>query len=213
MSPDEGHQTFETRANKLAELAQQCAQCQRCKLHSGRTLSVFADGNPYARLMVIGEGPGHYEDQSGIPFVGKAGQLLTRMLASVGFDRSQDTYIANVVKCRPPGNRTPEREEIAACATYLNAQIEAVKPLILILSGATAVRGVLGNESPISRIRGQWIQWQGIWCMPMFHPSYLLRNDSREKGSPKWLAWQDLKAIRKKYQELTADSENDQITS
>jgi DNA polymerase len=191
------------REDYLSNLAQICSNCTRCELHQGRTRSVFSDGNPNARLMIVGEGPGQNEDQTGLPFVGKAGQLLTRMLNAVGFDRQQDTYIANVVKCRPPSNRTPTQAEMAACFPYLKRQIQAVQPLILVLTGATAVKGVLADPRPISRIRGEWILRQNIWCMATFHPSFLLRNESKEKGSPKWLAWQDFKEIRRKYQELT----------
>lgn len=190
---------------RLAILAEECSRCTQCELHRGRTFSVFADGNPRARLMLVGEGPGQFEDQTGVPFVGKAGQLLTRMLHSVGFNRLQDTYIANIVKCRPPGNRTPTPEEIRACFPYLEAQIRLVQPAILILAGSTAVKGVLGDKRPISSIRGEWLYWNEIWCMPVFHPSYLLRNESREKGSPKWLAWQDFKEIRRKFLELGCD--------
>jgi uracil-DNA glycosylase len=195
--------TENNREQKLEALAQTCSNCTHCKLHNGRTFSVFSDGTPYARIMVIGEGPGQNEDETGVPFVGKAGQLLTRMLISVGFDRLRDTYIANIVKCRPPGNRAPTAAEMEACFPYLKTQIEIVNPLILVLTGATAVKGVLGDRGAISKIRGQWIQWQGIWCMPIFHPAYLLRNESRLKGSPKWLAWQDLKEIRRKYLALS----------
>lgn len=186
----------------LAELAQECAACTRCPLHEGRTNSVFADGNPTAKLMVIGEGPGRNEDEQGIPFVGRAGKLLTKMLESVGFNRQADTYICNIVKCRPPNNRAPERIEIDACFPFLEAQIELVKPRIILLAGATAVKGVLKDLRPISKIRGQWLEWRGIQVMPIFHPSFLLRNESREVGSPKWLTWQDLKAIHQKFIEL-----------
>ncbi|MBF2053931.1 MAG: uracil-DNA glycosylase [Candidatus Sericytochromatia bacterium] len=186
------------KAEQLAELAAECAACTRCGLHAGRTRSVFSDGNPAARIMLIGEGPGYNEDQQGKPFVGQAGQLLDRMLAAIGLDRQQ-VYIANIVKCRPPGNRTPTPEEMQACLGYLEAQIALVQPQIIILSGATALQGLLQQKRSISRSRGQWLQWQGIWCMPIFHPAYLLRNAARDKGSPKWLTWQDLKAIKAKY--------------
>lgn len=187
---------------KLANLAEICARCTQCELHRNRTFSVFADGNPHARLMLIGEGPGALEDQTGVPFVGKAGQLLTRMLHAAGFNRLQDIYITNVVKCRPPGNRTPTPAEMQACFPYLQAQIEWVQPAILILAGATALRGVLKDHRPISQVRGEWQYWNQIWCMPIFHPSFLLRHASREKGTPKWLTWQDLKEIRRKFLEL-----------
>lgn len=186
---------------QLAQLAAECAACTGCGLHAGRTRSVFSDGNPAAQIMLIGEGPGYNEDLQGKPFVGQAGQLLDRMLAAIGLDRQQ-VYIANIVKCRPPGNRAPTPEEMQACLGYLEAQIALVQPQIIILSGATALQGLLKEKRSITRSRGQWLQWQGIWCMPIFHPAYLLRNAARDKGSPKWLTWQDLKAIKAKYQAL-----------
>ncbi|MGV3524545.1 MAG: uracil-DNA glycosylase [Candidatus Sericytochromatia bacterium] len=192
----------DVRAAELAALAETCASCQRCGLHRGRTRSVFSDGNPEARLMIIGEGPGQQEDQSGVPFVGKAGQLLDKMLAAIQLERQHDVYITNVVKCRPPANRTPEPEEMAACFPYLQRQIELIQPEIILLAGATALRGVLLGKRSITRSRGEWVQWQGIWCMPIFHPAYLLRNDARTVGSPKWQTWQDLKAVARKRAEL-----------
>lgn len=192
------------RALCLQELAVACASCELCGLHTGRTHSVFSDGNSEARIMLIGEGPGQREDETGKPFVGKAGQLLDKILASAGFDRHSNIYIANVVKCRPPGNRTPTVEEMQACFPYLEEQISLLQPRILILAGATALQGVLGEKRSITRCRGQWLQWNGIWCMPIFHPAYLLRNDSRAPGSPKWQTWQDLKEIARKYREEMA---------
>jgi DNA polymerase len=161
--------------------------------------------------MLIGEGPGQHEDEQGLPFVGKSGQLLDKILASVNFNPDQDVYICNVVKCRPPGNRKPEPLEMAACLPYLLEQIRIMDPKLILLVGATAVQGILGSKivgkTGISKLRGQWYSWtdgQGKerLCMPIFHPSYLLRNQSREKGSPKWLTWQDIQAVRTKYDEL-----------
>jgi DNA polymerase len=151
-----------------------------------------------ARLMVIGEGPGAQEDATGLPFVGRAGRLLDQMLASVGLDSERDAYICNVVKCRPPDNRKPTAQEMAACAPWLAVQIAAVDPTVILLCGATALEGVLGIRTGISRLRGRWHPWQGRWVMPLFHPSYLLRNPSREAGSPKWLTWQDLQEVRRR---------------
>jgi uracil-DNA glycosylase family 4 len=188
--------------DQLQTIAQQCASCTRCGLHKGRIQTVFADGNPQAKLMIIGEGPGQNEDETGIPFVGKAGQLLTKMLESVGLNRAEDTYIANIVKCRPPQNRTPTPEEMAACLPHLRAQINLVQPRLIVLAGGTAVKGLIGNIGGITKVRGTWRTWQGIPCMPIFHPSYLLRNESRAVGSPKWETWQDLKAIYARYQAL-----------
>jgi DNA polymerase len=185
----------------LASLALACADCRRCPLASGRQQVVVSRGNPAARLMVIGEGPGAQEDARGLPFVGRAGQLLDQMLASVGLDSNQDAYIANVVKCRPPDNRKPSPEEMAACRPWLVEQIALVNPAVIVLAGATAMEGVLGVKGGISKLRGQWRQGEsgalaGRWLLPIFHPSYLLRNASREQGSPKWHTWQDLKQLR-----------------
>lgn len=199
----------EERALCLRELAVACASCELCPLAGGRTRSVFADGWPDARIMLIGEGPGQHEDETGLPFVGRAGQLLDKMLASVGLDRKRNIYIANIVKCRPPGNRAPTPEEMAACFPYLEEQISLLQPRVMILAGATALQGILGERRSITRSRGQWLQWRGIWCMPIFHPAYLLRNESRAPGSPKWQTWQDLKAIADKYRALTGESAHD----
>ncbi|MDX2084886.1 MAG: uracil-DNA glycosylase [Candidatus Melainabacteria bacterium] len=183
----------------LEAVREAVCQCTQCPLHSTRTQTVFSDGNPAAPLMLIGEGPGQQEDETGIPFVGRAGQLLTQILQSVQISRQQDIYICNIVKCRPPNNRVPAPAEMAACANYLYAQIALIQPRLILLAGATAVRGILKNDAPISRIRGQWLEtpFNGAKAMPIFHPSYLLRNPSKEPNSPKWLMWQDIQAVRK----------------
>lgn len=182
----------------LEEARQTALSCTACGLCKQRTKVVFSDGNPLARLMIIGEGPGYQEDITGVPFVGKAGQLLDKILASVGIDRMAETYICNVVKCRPPGNRVPEPAEMEACRPYLEAQINLIKPKLIMLAGTTAVQAVLKVKDPMSRIRGQWFDHPvGAKLMPVFHPSYLLRNDSREQGSPKWLMWQDIQEVRR----------------
>jgi DNA polymerase len=182
----------------LQGLQKSCQDCRRCGLAAGRQQVVISRGDPAARLMVIGEGPGAQEDASGRPFVGRAGQLLDQMLASVGLDSERDAYVCNVVKCRPPDNRKPTAQEMAACAPWLAVQIAEVNPVVVLLTGATALEGVLGIKGGISRLRGQWHPWQGRWVMPVFHPSYLLRNPSREQGSPKWLTWQDLQEVRRR---------------
>lgn len=188
---------------QLDDVAADAAQCRRCGLCDTRGNVVFFDGNPKSKLMIIGEGPGQREDETGIPFVGRAGQLLDKILASVNIDRKKDTYICNVVKCRPPQNRVPTKEEMAACRNFLDAQIEFVKPKLILLAGSTAVQAVLEVKDPISRIRGKWFDFKnGAKVMPVFHPSFLLRNDSREVGSPKWLMWQDIKAVRRALDEL-----------
>lgn len=197
------------RLDRLAELAQACAGCHRCALAETRQQVVVSRGNPAARLLLIGEAPGAQEDASGQPFVGKAGQLLDRMLASVALDRDRDAYICNVIKCRPPDNRRPTPAEIAACRPFLLRQIELVDPALILLVGATALEGVLGIRGGITKLRGQWQQGsgevlQGRWLMPIFHPSYLLRNASREPGSPKWLTWQDLQEVKRRLQAAAA---------
>lgn len=185
--------------SSLADAARAAAECTQCMLHTGRTCSVFSDGNPDTPLMLIGEGPGQFEDETGIPFVGKAGQLLTKILESVNIDRQKDIYICNIVKCRPPQNRAPLPEEMEACFPYLQAQIDLIRPKLILLAGATALKGVLGIKTGITKIRGQWFEtpFYGAKAMPIFHPSYLLRNQSREKGSPKWLMWQDIQEVRR----------------
>ncbi|WAS03882.1 uracil-DNA glycosylase [Gloeomargaritales cyanobacterium VI4D9] len=188
----------------LEELTATCLTCQKCELAATRTHVVVSRGNPQAPLMIIGEGPGQQEDETGLPFVGRAGQLLDKILASVNLDSERDVYICNVVKCRPPGNRNPEPQEVDACKPYLLEQIRLVNPKIILLTGAVAVQAILGEKRGITKIRGQWFTWQGYDCMPVLHPAYLLRNPSREVGSPKWLMWQDIQAVRAKLDALTA---------
>ena len=186
----------------LEELANHCQQCYRCALGNTRTHAVVGRGNQQAPVMIIGEAPGQNEDETGLPFVGKAGQLLEKILASVGLNSDRDVYICNINKCRPPENRVPTPAEIAACRPYLLEQIRLVNPKIILLTGATAVKGLTGDKHAITKIRGTWIEWEGRLCMPIFHPAYLLRNPARDLGSPKWLMWQDMQAVRAKLDEL-----------
>ncbi len=186
----------------MTELAQHCNKCDRCPLGKTRTHAVVGRGNLKAPIMIIGEAPGQNEDETGLPFVGRAGQLLEKILASVKLDTEKDVYIGNVNKCRPPNNRVPTNEEMEACKPYLLEQIRLVDPKIILLTGATAVKALTGDKRGITKIRGQWMEWEGRLCMPIFHPSYLLRNASREVGSPKWLMWQDIQAVRAKYDEI-----------
>lgn len=186
----------------LEELAIHCRMCDRCDLSQSRTNVVVSRGNPQAKIMIIGEAPGQNEDEQGLPFVGRSGQLLEKILASVNLSTEKDIYICNIGKCRPPENRVPTPEEIAACIPYLMEQIRLVDPKIILLTGATAVRGLTGVKQGITKIRGTWIEWQGRLCMPIYHPAYLLRNPSREQGSPKWQMWQDMQTIKAKYDEL-----------
>ena len=186
----------------MMELAQHCNNCHRCQLGETRQNAVVGRGNLQAPIMIIGEAPGQNEDETGLPFVGRAGQLLEKILKSVKLDSEQDVYIANINKCRPPNNRNPMTEEIKACKPYLSEQIRLVDPKIILLTGATALKGLLAEKRGITKIRGQWIEWEGRLCMPIFHPSYLLRNSSREVGGPKWLMWQDIQAVRAKFDEI-----------
>ncbi|MFH0810274.1 MAG: uracil-DNA glycosylase [Pseudomonadota bacterium] len=163
--------------------------CRRCKLCRERTNMVFGVGDPCARLMFIGEGPGRDEDLQGEPFVGRAGVMLTNAIKAMGLSREQ-VYIANVVKCRPPSNRNPEPDEIAACLPFLQAQIQAVAPEAIVLLGAVAVNALLG-QAAISKIRGRWQDLGGIRTMPTFHPAYLLRNELAKRDF-----WTDLKVVR-----------------
>ena len=188
---------------RLDEVKAKCLTCEKCDLCKTRTKIVFSAGIPNNKLMLIGEAPGYYEDQKGEPFVGKAGQLLDKIFASVGLSREKDVYICNTIKCRPPENRDPLPEEKAACREYLDAQLEILQPRIILLCGRVAVNSMLNTNQGITKLRGKWFEGPNFSkMMPIFHPSYLLRNDSREKGSPKWLMWQDIQEIKKVYDKL-----------
>jgi DNA polymerase len=176
-------------AAALASVREELGDCHRCKLAAGRKNLVFGVGNPSAHLVFVGEGPGAEEDERGEPFVGKAGQLLTKMIEAMGYAR-EDVYICNVVKCRPPGNRNPEPDEIAACEPFLKQQLATIRPLMIVALGKFAVQCLLRDDTPISRLRGQLRQYEGIALMPTFHPAYLLRDPTKKKE-----AWQDLKAV------------------
>ncbi|MFK0734538.1 MAG: uracil-DNA glycosylase [Gloeotrichia echinulata IR180] len=193
---------------QMTELAQHCNQCHRCPLGETRTHAVVGRGNLQAPIMIIGEAPGQNEDETGLPFVGRSGQLLEKILASVELTTENDVYIANINKCRPPNNRPPTPDEMAACLPYLLEQIRLVDPKIILLTGATAIKGITGDKRAITKIRGEWIEWQGRLCMPIFHPSYLLRSPSKEVGAPKWLMWQDMQAVRAKYDEIRKNTED-----
>lgn len=187
----------EVKEKALGELKKVVLQCKACDLGSTCTNKVFADGNPNAKIMLIGEAPGAEEDASGVPFVGRAGKLLTQMLNDAGFSRKEDFYIVNTVKCRPPNNRVPSDFEKKCCSDYLSAQINIVKPKVIVLCGSTALKSFSTKEYKISDIRGQWIDLFGeIKAMAIFHPSYLLRNHSLEEGSPRDLTKKDLIRIK-----------------
>jgi DNA polymerase len=163
--------------------------CTRCRLCRQRNTIVFGVGNPKAELMFVGEGPGAEEDAQGIPFVGRAGQLLTQMIQAMGLKR-EDVYIANVVKCRPPENRLPEKDEIAICSPFLFRQIDVIRPKVLVALGACAAQTLLASHVSITRIRGQWYDFRGIRLMPTYHSAYLLRNPNAKPD-----AWKDLQKV------------------
>ncbi len=171
--------------------------CTRCKLSRGRNNLVFGVGNPQARLVFVGEGPGEAEDRQGIPFVGAAGQLLTRMIDAMGYGRD-DVYICNVVKCRPPNNRDPEADEVDACEGFLKAQLGVVQPDVIVGLGRIACQTLLRTQTPISKLRGTWQKYEGVDFMPTFHPSYLLREDRDPEQKRKREAWGDLKLVMQK---------------
>ena len=179
-------------ADSLDGLRAAIGDCRRCKLCSGRTNLVFGVGHPRAKLMFVGEGPGRDEDLKGEPFVGRAGQLLTDIITKgMGLNR-EEVYICNVVKCRPPENRNPEPDEVAACEPFLKKQIDIVRPDIIVGLGKFAVQTLLNSKVPISKLRGVWASYHGIQLMPTFHPAYLLRNPADKK-----LVWEDIKQVIK----------------
>jgi uracil-DNA glycosylase len=184
------HLPADERRRRLAVLAETANTCTRCRLHAGRTQSVFGRGDPGAEIVFVGEGPGYHEDQAGVPFVGAAGQLLDKMIVAMGL-APDEVYICNAVKCRPPENRKPEPDELQACAPFLQEQLELLQPKVLVALGATGVQALLGSKSGIMRIRGVWKLYKGrIPVMPTFHPAYLLRSPEKKRE-----VWDDLKAV------------------
>jgi DNA polymerase len=178
-----------TRHLTLEVVREELGECTRCKLHPSRTHIVFGVGNPRAALMFVGEAPGFDEDQQGEPFVGKAGQLLNKMITAMGLRRG-DVYIANILKCRPPGNRNPEPDEVASCEPFLRRQIDAISPRIIVALGKFAAQTLLRSTAPISALRGRWHEYQGVPLMPTFHPAFLLRSPDRKRD-----AWHDLQQV------------------
>ena len=172
--------------------------CGSCDLPVNQPQVVVSRGNPHASLMLIGEAPGAREDELGKPFVGRSGQLIDRLMESVGLDPQTDAYICNVVKCRPPKNRRPTLAEIASYRPWLQQQIELVDPYVIALAGSTAVEAILGIKGGITRLRGQWQHWQGRLLMPLLHPAYLLRNPSPADGAPVALTRGDLLEVRQR---------------
>ncbi|HXW52870.1 MAG TPA: uracil-DNA glycosylase [Myxococcota bacterium] len=173
----------------LDNLRKQIGDCQRCKLCHGRKNIVFGSGKPDAKLVFVGEGPGAEEDAKGLPFVGRAGQLLTKMINAMGFSR-EEIYICNVVKCRPPENRDPEPDEIEACEPFLKSQLSIIKPKVIVGLGRYACQTLLKSNTPMSKLRGHWNDYEGISFMPTFHPAYLLRNPPAKKE-----VWEDLQRV------------------
>ncbi len=180
-------------AMTLEAIREEMGECRRCKLHSTRTQIVFGTGNPEARLIFVGEGPGRDEDLQGQPFVGLAGQLLTKIIQAISLSR-EVVYITNIIKCRPPGNRNPEPDEIGACESFLIKQLEVIRPKMICALGTFAAQTLLKTEEKISLLRGRFHRYQGILLMPTYHPAFLLRNPGHKRE-----VWEDMKKIKKEY--------------
>jgi DNA polymerase len=180
-------------AETLSSIRSDLGDCQRCKLARGRNQIVFGDGRSDARLVFVGEGPGFEEDQQGLPFVGAAGQLLTRIIEAIKLSRKQ-VYICNIIKCRPPGNRNPEPDEIKCCFPFLERQIAVIRPDFIVALGTIAAQTLLGTTTPISRLRGRFHEYKGIKIVPTYHPAYLLRNPDKKRD-----VWEDMKMLMKEY--------------
>lgn len=193
---EQGREGAQQRAKSLEELREESLACNKCPLRAGCTQVVFGEGNPHAKLMFVGEGPGQQEDIQGKPFVGAAGQLLDKILASVGISRDE-VYIANVVKCRPPGNRLPTPEEAAACLPHLLEQVRAIRPKIIVCLGALATQTLIDKNARITKIRGAWFEKNGILYMPTFHPAALLRDETKKRP-----VWEDMKKVREALDKL-----------
>jgi len=180
--------------DSLEDLRAFIGDCRRCKLWRGRSNLVFGEGSPNARLIFVGEGPGHEEDQEGRPFVGEAGKMLTRIIENAMGLKREDVYICNVVKCRPPNNRDPERDEIDSCIPFLKEQIRMIKPEVICTLGRIACNELIGRDLKITQVRGKWHEYMDIPVMPTYHPAYILRNRSRERQL-KGQVWDDIRAI------------------
>ncbi|MEE2792741.1 MAG: uracil-DNA glycosylase [Acidobacteriota bacterium] len=174
----------------LSLIREDIGDCRRCKLHTGRMKLVFGVGDPTAELMFVGEAPGRDEDREGVPFVGPAGQLLTKIIAAIGFSRDE-VYIANVIKCRPPRNRNPEPDEVETCEPFLFQQIDVIQPKVIVALGAFAVRTLLCSDQAISRLRGQVFEFRGAKLVPTFHPAFLLRSPERKRD-----VWEDMQKVQ-----------------
>lgn len=194
-----GSSTEGDAAERLAVLAARAAECRACRLHEGRQKVVFGSGSPDAEILFIGEGPGAEEDRRGLPFVGRAGELLTKIIEAIGLTR-EEVYIANVVKCRPPGNRDPQADEVAACRHYLRDQIATIEPRVIVALGRVAAQTLLGNDSPLGRMRGSWYEVEGVATRVTYHPAALLRNDGLKRPT-----WEDMKVVRDRLAEGAGD--------
>jgi uracil-DNA glycosylase family 4 len=181
---------LESRDSSLEEIREEIGDCTRCRLHEHRRTIVFGEGSPQAKLAFVGEGPGADEDATGRPFVGRAGQLLDKIIEAIGL-RREDVYIANIVKCRPPGNRTPERDEVETCEPFLFRQLAFIRPEVIVALGSPAFQCLLRTREPTTRARGQWREWNGIKVMPTFHPAFLLRSPDKKRE-----VWEDMKKVR-----------------
>lgn len=201
---DCGHQTLQAMADwgtprsrtvseSLSDIRADLGDCQRCRLAETRRHIVFGDGHPDAKLVFVGEGPGRDEDQQGLPFVGAAGQLLTKIIAAMGLTREQ-VYICNIIKCRPPQNRNPQPDEIQACIPFLHRQMAAIRPLFICALGKFAAQTLLRTETPISRLRGRFHEVGGVRVLPTYHPAYLLRNPEKKRS-----VWEDMQLLMKEY--------------
>ncbi len=186
-------------AEGLRLIREELGECTRCRLHEERNRIVFGEGNPEAPVVFVGEGPGAQEDRTGRPFVGRAGELLTRMIESVGW-RREDVYICNIVKCRPPGNRVPALDEVATCRPFLDKQLLAIRPVVIVTLGKPAISTLLGRNVAITKMRGIWQDWNGIPLLPTYHPAYLLRNYTRETRQA---VWDDLRKVRARVDETS----------
>jgi uracil-DNA glycosylase len=192
VAPGDAIQVSRNAAEALAAVRADIGDCTRCKLHAqGRTQIVFGVGNPDAELMFVGEAPGADEDIQGFPFVGRAGQLLTKIIEAIDLKR-EDVYIANVIKCRPPGNRNPEPDEVATCEPFLFQQVDIIKPKVIVALGKFGAQTLLRTLDPISRLRGRVYEFRGAKLVPTFHPAYLLRNPSSKRE-----VWEDMKLVRR----------------
>ena len=188
------NQYTDTKPETLEMIRGDLGACQKCRLHKARKHIVFGAGNPKAKLVFVGEAPGYEEDLKGQPFVGKAGQLLTRILRAIELTR-EDVYICNIIKCHPPGNRNPEPDEIAACIPYLRRQLKAIRPALICALGTFAAQTLLETGTPISRLRGRFHSYENTPLLPTYHPAYLLRNPGRKRD-----VWEDMQKLQEAYE-------------